>query len=167
MAFWRKQTSFLLRAAVTLHLAFSSGSVGLASRSSNQLSCSSWAGICKSECKQGRSDCLVATDSTTSILRMRRSVRLCTVLHYVSECMFCVFVRVHAVKHSCGAKGFSCHQGYFPACCMPLVDQGGLLLGSDNFGTWRDWGKKKKRRKVRTTMAWNAFFKESKTWETT
>lgn len=98
---------------------------------------------------------LVATDSKTAIFRMKPSVLLCTVN------VWPVCVCVHVVKHSCGAKGFSCRRGYFPVRCMPLVDQGGLFLGSENFGLRRDGERKKKRNRERTTMVWNAFFQES------
>lgn len=72
----------------------------------------------------------------------------------------CVSVCVYMVKHSSRAKGFSCPLGYFPVRSMPLVDHGGLFLGSDNFGL-EEMKNKKKREKERTTMVWTGFFKES------
>lgn len=83
---------------------------------------------------------------------------LCSVFSHTLVCFLnvwpvcvCVFlyVSVHVVKHSSRAKGFSCPRGYFPVRCMPLVDQGGLFLGSENFGLEEMEERKKIERKRR------------------
>lgn len=82
---------------------------------------------------------------------------LCLALHCDSTlnvwpmCMvsLCVSVWPHVVKHSCGAKRFSCRQDYFPVRCMPLVDQGGLFLEVGKLWPRLDLEKKKERKTQR------------------
>lgn len=64
---------------------------------------------------------------------------------YVYGELMCVSVWPHVVKHSCGAKRFSCRQDYFPVRCMPLVDQGGLFLEVGKLWPRLDLEKKKEK----------------------
>lgn len=94
---------------------------------------------------------------------MKRSVLPWTGLHCVSECMFCVRVCAHVVKHSCWAKGFSCHRGLFSRALHAIGGSRRITPGVGEL-----WGSERLRggKKERTTVVWNAFFRESKLGQT-